>query len=209
MLPAIVNATKKGYIGSLSVSSTSAWGMQLNDGLCAALTARDSTNLTHILFLHSDLVPMTLGWLDILVDEAIKYDADILSAVSRIKDESGDTSTAIETENPYAPTRLSMADVHKEEVTFTKPGLLVNNGCMLINLHKPWVQKAEFNITVGINNNRQTYFFSEDWQFSRDAREGKWGEKAKVYATRAIELHHWGMMGYSNQLAKTPQEKPF
>ncbi len=199
ILQSVIGASPKGRLKSLKMSSTSAWGMQLNDGLIDAIKTRKENPelIKYLLILHADVVPVTPGWLDIMVEEAEKFDADILSAVVAIKSNSKETSTAMETGDLHHPRRMSLGEVSRFPPTFTHGDLLVNNGCMLINLEKPWVETAQFNITVGIDEKtRKPYFFSEDWLFSRVARQ----MGASVWATTLVETQHWGLVSFNNRL---------
>src|SRR5689334_17640784 len=62
-----------------------------NRMLCSALNAR---KYDWFAMLHDDIEPPPF-WVDILIDEAERYGADVVSAVVPIKDDSGATSTAI------------------------------------------------------------------------------------------------------------------
>ena len=61
---------------------------------CTALNLRQELGLTWFAMLHSDVAPEA-WWLDKLIAEAEKHQADLLSAVVPIKSDLGLTSTAI------------------------------------------------------------------------------------------------------------------
>lgn len=65
-----------------------------NGMLCDALNMREEHGVGWFAMLHSDIEP-DRWWLDTLINEAIKHNADMVSAVIPIKDTRGLTSTAI------------------------------------------------------------------------------------------------------------------
>jgi hypothetical protein len=76
--------------------------------------------------------------------------------------------------------------------------LLVNTGCMVVRLDRPWADERiwfeDLNRIVKINSEWQAVCKSEDWNFShRVAQEG-----GKVMATKSIDLTHRGVSDYSS-----------
>src|SRR5438034_6910050 len=61
---------------------------------CEALNLREQNELKWFAMLHSDVIPEAF-WLDKLIAEAEKHQADMMSAVVPIKTDQGLTSTAI------------------------------------------------------------------------------------------------------------------
>ena len=115
----------------------------------AALTARKH-GITHFALHHDDISP-EFYWLDKMMDLMNHHGADILSAVSPIKDpKKGLTSTALDEpfkdEDPrWRVRRLTLNEIHKNyEPTFTTDTLLVNSGLMLVDIRKPRVEKIAF-----------------------------------------------------------------
>jgi hypothetical protein len=76
--------------------------------------------------------------------------------------------------------------------------LLVNTGCMVLRLNRPWADERiwfeDLNRIVRISGVLQAICKSEDWHFShRVAQEG-----GKVMATKTIQLAHRGMSDFSS-----------
>jgi hypothetical protein len=75
--------------------------------------------------------------------------------------------------------------------------LLVNTGCMICRIDKPWAEKISFRMTDYFKNNnglRSALIMSEDWHFSAYVH---W-EGGKVMATSAIRLKHTGIADFYN-----------
>lgn len=153
---------------------------------------------THFLMLHADVLPIVRDWPQVLVALMEVNGAGILSVVLPIKTASGLTSTAIETADPWNPTRLSLADVAERAETWTEPGLLVNTGLMLVDLRQSWATKVCFTMHDRIRQNDAGIWVSEcqpeDWAFSRQVREAG----GSVWATRAIRALHFGTDSWPN-----------
>ncbi len=170
------------------------------------LEARDHHGVTHFAMLHADVVPQ-LGWADKLLAECERLQADVVSCVLPIKDGRGVTSTAIDNPaDPWRPLRrLTMREVARLPETFTAadaghPGrrLLVNTGCWIADLRKPWADDAYFTIQdrrVIRNGKRDVETIPEDWNFSRQVQDAG----GRVYATRAVHANHLGAAMYPNQ----------
>jgi hypothetical protein len=190
---------------------------------CLALNTRQANDLHWFAMLHSDIGPEP-WWLDKLIAEAERCGADLLSAVVPIKNQEGLTSTAIL--QPGAPFgafhRLSLAQVRHESFPETfdiykavdalaslpvglrqtglpREALLVNTGCMVMRLDRPWADERlwfdDLNGIVRIHGELQAVCKSEDWNFShRVAQEG-----GKVMATKIIKLTHRGVSDYSSE----------
>lgn len=153
-----------------------------------ALNERANLGLTHFAMLHEDVCPEDF-WLDKLLDELRKSDADVVSAVVPIKTSEGTTSTALETPDPWRPNRLSMREVFERPETWTEDGLLINTGCWIARLDRPWCEQICFRNQDRIVNRDGKFvpeFMPEDWDFSRQLRN----LGAKVCATRAVRLYH-------------------
>lgn len=168
-----------------------------------ALNLRDR-GITHFAMIHDDNCPQQ-GFLNILLDEMDWYGADIVSAVVAIKSEQGLSSTAVETDDPWYPRRLTMHEVHSLPSTFTDKDvggeLLLNTGLWVANLTKPWADQPEplffqtlSRIIKDKNGEWQAQVRSEDWEFSRAAR----ARGAKLYATRKVAVRHAGEIEYTN-----------
>lgn len=191
-------------------SSLLAYGF--NTLLCECLNTKEKMGWTHFAMLHADVAPVGPNaerdcWLDILLEEMDRVDADIMSAVVPIKGDTGITSTAID----YYPThvqRLTMKQVFGLPETFCSADtpwpdrrLLVNTGCMVFRLDKPWLMETgtppffAISDTITFDEGKwRPQVEPEDWKLSRELhRRG-----CKVYATRKVLLEHWGEWGWGN-----------
>jgi predicted O-methyltransferase YrrM len=197
----IVHCRKEGSenLFQLGQCNTSANCTGFNTLWCEALDQRDKGEATHFLMLHSDIVPQ-VEFLDKMHEIMARTGADILSAVSPIKDSKGLTSIALDEQLgdrdfDWAPRRLTMKEIHTMEPTFTLPNLLINTGLMLVDLRKDWTNHIWFHFDDRIavfNGKRTPQMRPEDWNFSKDAR--KLG--AKIWATREVTLTHHGQQSF-------------
>ena len=178
-----------------------------------ALTANRNGAARYFVMLHSDIGPER-GFVDILMQQIQEHEADIVSAVVPIKSTEGLTSVAFDKMSPtcFEPShRLTIREVASLPTTFDAedagcPGqcMLVNTGCMIIDMDKPWCHRkrhgrleALFSIEDCISDVDGTYQVGvapEDWQFSRLIH--RFG--GKVMATRAVKLQHYGEIGFAN-----------
>jgi hypothetical protein len=152
---------------------------------------------------HSD-IHAEPGWLDIMIDELEKRQADILSTVVPIKDNRGLTSTGyLDTRNDGRITRYTMKQIMAKDPSFTfstdsNLTLLVNTGLMLVDFRKPWVEEFRFNIQDNIKRKPDGKFYPEvlpeDWNMSVWARE----RKLNVWATRKARVLHHGPAAFTN-----------
>jgi hypothetical protein len=187
-------------------SCSTALTYNFNRAWCAALNMRATSGLTHFLMIHQDVRPRYPDFLDVMLDEMRQYGADILSAVIAIKSDQGLTSTAVDTDL-WRPQRLTLAEVHGyPKPTWTAPKLLINTGLMLVDMCGDWVEKAFFTMTDKIERNRkngqwEAFVAPEDWNFSRLARS----LGAKIYATRAVAVDHFGVSHWPNDPSDSPR----
>lgn len=119
----------------------------------------DGMDLTHLVSLHNDVVPEQ-GWVDILMDEMERTQADFLSVVLPIKDLHGLSSTAIDSLNdPFCvERRITMTEVYQLPPTFSAADcgypdrpLLVNTGCWIMDFTKPWRKLTNPDGTLALN----------------------------------------------------------
>ena len=156
---------------------------------------------------HGDVEPQP-GWLDVLLAEGARQQADCIAAVVPLKDNRGVTSTAIDDpDNPWLPLRrLTMTEIWNGSLpaTFgsadlrTRNALLVNTGCMLVRmaaLPDDFVFEQVARRVRLLNDGLwASQFQPEDWIMSRTLhRLGR-----RVFATRAVPLTHRGDFGYAN-----------
>jgi hypothetical protein len=181
---------------------------------CDALIHRDrDADFSYFAMLHDDILPQAY-WLDRMIDLLEEHQADFLSAVVPLKDDSGATSTAISAPGKWWTNycRLTQAqvrhadfadvfDVHAaadavqrlpaemQVAEVPREFLLANTGCMVCRLDRPWAEHVWFESETRlgkIQSTRVVLHRSEDWRFSAmiAARGGK------VMATRLIQLLH-------------------
>jgi hypothetical protein len=188
---------------------------------CDALNHREDWGLRYFAMLHGD-IEADRGWVDVLVGEADKFDADIVSAVVPQKNNLGLTSTALSLPGNRLSyfTRLTQRQVRHAEFpdTFgiseasqaltTIPGdiriddapaeyLLANTGCMICRLDRDWCSKVWFAGQDGIeqrNGQWQHTVFPEDWHFTRAVAE----LGGKVMATKLVRVKHWGLTDFDS-----------
>ncbi len=176
---------------------------------CNALNKRPE--VIHFLMIHSDIVPEP-GFIRKMYKEMGRTKADVLSVVLPLKDNRGLTSTALlDSTIGENPRRVSVSELDNLPETFGKDDLadffkgrrgsstlLVNSGLMLVNLQKPWVEKVWFAIEDYIFKNKdgkfETYTFSEDWFYSKQAQM----RGAKVMATQIVRARHIGDASFPN-----------
>lgn len=183
----------------VQIQSGSWLARNFNACFAMALNGRAS-GITHFLMLHEDLVPQSPGWLAQMVQIAAANKADILSVVSPFKYEKGLTSTALD--EPGRIRRLTLHEIYNDfKPTFTAPNLLINTGCMLVDLRKKEFETLRFTMQDSIEKNADGRYVEngcpEDWLFSRDAR--KFG--ASIWATREIHVIHFGGGQFGNMSA--------
>lgn len=163
-------------------------------------------DFTHFAMLHADIEVLIPYWIDRMIELMDKTKADVLSVVSPIKNMKGLTSTAVDI-NPHTGEwdkwrvkRLTMKEVFDRPPTWTEDGLLINTGCMLVNLQSDIADKFYFEFIDQIifdeNGNRKAVGVSEDWQFSRLVHS----MGGKIFATREIPLAHIGPASFGNQM---------
>ena len=172
---------------------------------CQALNRAEAGEITHYAQLHADISPQA-GWLDILLAECDRLDADLVSSVVPLKDFRGITSTGIShaedrwggyrrvaiRELPSLPKTFNAADAG-----YAGWPLLVNTGCFVADLRKPVFKTADENgeLAIDLNFPRKTYRVdgkwrylreSEDWHFSR----GLFKAGANYFASHAAHVAH-------------------
>lgn len=198
-----------------------------NHLLCNALNNRKEKEITHFCLLHSDIVPETKGWLEMMIDEMKRFNLHAISVVSPIKSPHGITSTAIDLsqypgQNEFAVRRLVMKEIMRLPETFMaedvtkiipwddkiEPVLLVNTGLFMIDLEAPDLEKhveegkLNFEFVTKIRRNPHNMKFEaltlpEDWGFSKMMHRVGW----RWAATRRIQLAHIGDWIFTNDQA--------
>jgi len=150
-----------------------------------------------------------------LITEAQRHKADLLSAVVPVKNNSGQTTTAIanpareygclfrltqaQVRHPYFPDTFGIneaadaierlpADLCVPEVP--RQALLVNTGCMVYRLShwRPGIKFANADDIVFVDGRHKAVTRSEDWTFSKLIAD----HGGRVMATRLVAIRHWG-----------------
>lgn len=163
------------------------------------LNRRKEEKFTHWGLIHDDVCPDP-GWLDIMLEEMNRVNADFISAVVPIKNCRGTTSTAIDNpKDQYNVRRLTLHEIFKKKPTFTHPRILLNSGLFVMRmkpefyLYPPvyWRQQDKLTPRVANPKEGEEYEYdpetiSEDWDFTRQLK----ARGARVFATRAVPLFH-------------------
>lgn len=177
--------------------------------------------VTHAAMLHSDITPEP-GWLDVLVDDLDRLNADFVSAISPIKDRRGVTSSGIgNPRNRWVPWRrftvreLCAGQLDGMDCQFGEtfnaadvgyPGaiLLHNTGCWVADLRNPkWLTvdetgclEAFFDFPRRVSRGKDGKWKgdceSEDWYISRKMHE----LGLKTYINRRVRCVHQGTAEY-------------
>lgn len=188
-------------IRNLSVRTYQVQGSLLASNFNRAWAEALNWESDFFLMLHDDIVPVQDEWIQTMFEELTLNKASVLSVVSPIKNQDGLTSTAIETADLWHPRRLSMTEVMEKPLTWTEPGLLLNDGLMLVDFRQPWVRDVYFTINDRIVRRPDGRYANEvepeDWFFSRRATAAG----AKLFATRKVLIQHIGIAGYDNTCA--------
>lgn len=186
-----------------------------------ALNAFRDGDAEYFAMLHSDCVPHG-RWLETLWDELQANKLDLLSVVSPIKNQHGLTSCGCDVSNddPWKVRRFTMREIMALPETFDETDtiaaglnegtpLLVNTGCMLIDMRNPkWQEKdvdgnLRFRFTfydrirTDADGDYEANSISEDWDWSRMMRRAG----MRYAATRKVPMSHIGRWPYKNTTA--------
>jgi hypothetical protein len=194
-----------------------------NTLLCHALFERDHGRCDLLAILHSDIAPCHF-WLTKLWQLMRTYEAHAMSAVVPMKDQPPDrTSTAIGDRADWWTVKrhIRLADRHRLPETFSAEDvcqedevLLVNTGCLLLDLQQPWWDDCDgqgtpfcFDFCCKIEvdpltRRRRHWCQPEDWRLSRMLAD----HDARVFATWGVPLGHHGKAVWNNQECTVPQQ---
>lgn len=178
-----------------------------------ALNAR-KRGVTHFLMIHNDIIPrdppqvpgapVPFGWAEQLFTIMVQNGLGALCATAAIKHEAQtDTSCALDntTNQPMAERRLRLEEFAGGKLITSRdePRLLINTGCLAIDLTQPWSDFLYFASKSGIRKNDTGLFepwvTPEDYNLSRQLRR----LGVPFGATSAVWIDHVGTKGYSNQ----------
>lgn len=203
------------------MAASSLLTFNFNQLWATALNARATDGATHFAMLHDDVVPEP-GWLDTLLGELVRLDADVVSCVIPFKDDSGLTSTGVETGDRWNPRRLTMREVYQLPETFDDENaggrLLLNTGCWVARLDRKWCERVCFEQMDSIIRTADGTFAartaSEDWNFTRAIRVSALFHDEpipRLFATRKVRLFHdqqrYHNAGPWGRLATDPQHQ--
>lgn len=175
---------------------------------CDALNARKTHGVTHFAMCHYDVRPEPF-WVDKLIAEMDRVDADIISTVLAIKDDRGLTSTGLGYDEDRNVRRLTMYEIHDLPETFSihdvGPAvdyLAVNTGLWVARIDTGWPDafpgfETRTSIIKGSDGTFKPAFQPEDWLMSRWAHDFD----LRVFATRAVKAWHCGIKEYPNDEA--------
>lgn len=206
----------------MSASGMSLLAMNFNGGWAAALNSRPQVE--YFCMHHSDIGigPDAGGWLDYLIHELHRTDADVISVVVPIKDTRGLTSTGLlrRVDGKHEHRRLQMKELEKLPDTFTAGDvcrvfdeadfyedevgcvdriLTVNTGLWVCRMNRVWNEDVCFTIKDKILKNEDGTFtahvWPEDWNFS----EWCYDNEVRVVANKKVPVGHRGGTVYSNR----------
>lgn len=195
----LAGATQKGVPFMFEESCSSLLARNFNELLVLCRT--HDPRPTHFAMMHADICP-EVGWLDVMLDEMEKFDADVISAVSPIKDSKGLTTTGRFSRDFSKLKRFTMAEIMELPETFGRPdvgynALAVNTGLILVKTSVPWFDEMHFRMEDGIewrDGRLIAWCRSEDWLWS----EWLAAKGARVFATRRVRLAHMGQRPFYN-----------
>jgi len=169
----------------------------------------------YFFMLHSDIVPEE-GWAKKLLSILQQNDADIVSACSPIKNEQGIFSAGVgNPDNRWGPyyrfTAKQLASLPEtfgpEDTDCPDKPLVVNTGCWVADMRKPWVRETNEHGELAISFDMQNRILvhpdgklepqvePEDWRFSRDLAD----RGCRVLGTKAVGLEHYGPKGWNSK----------
>jgi cellulose synthase/poly-beta-1,6-N-acetylglucosamine synthase-like glycosyltransferase len=151
--------------------------------------------------IHADVAPEP-KWLDILLAELLRLEADVVSTVIPIKTQHGITSTAVLGDDRWHSRRLAMTEVCDLPETFGEQDvggpLLLNSGLWICDFRKRWCREVHFEMEDRITRDQEGQWgpecISEDWLFSMKLHE----LGCKLFATRKVKVNHAGESHFGN-----------
>jgi hypothetical protein len=157
-----------------------------------AVTLARKGDVTHFVFLDADVAFHEQHWLDVLLREGDKHNASLLGCITPIKNGTGDTGAARETNDSWHPKNIHVSELANLPMTWTEPGLLLPLGCVLIDMRQAWVEKVCFTIADRVERHGDKLNIAarpEDWDLCRQARAAG----ATIFATKALKVVHYGV----------------
>jgi hypothetical protein len=208
LLPGALCASSQASRGPIIIraSGNSTLTHNFNSLWCDALNERKANGITHFAMAHYDVNPEP-WWIDKLLVEMDRVEADILSVILPIKDPRGLTSTGLGPIGCGGVKRLTVREVQLLPITFSIEHfpiegfyLAVNTGLWVARIDGDWPDEFPgFQVKNEIRRDPETgQFFAgfrpEDWLFSDWAHQ----QGLRVCATRVVSSGHWGWAEYKN-----------
>jgi hypothetical protein len=192
---------------------------------CEALNRRRAENFTWYGQLHGDIEPPAY-WVDRLIEEATRYDADFVSVVIpqkvRTGPEAGRTSTVISCPGQSFQVFCALTQAQVNHPSFPdtfgiheaadglerlpdelrvenvpRQYLLANTGCMVCRLDRHWCEGAYFDNPNGIEKQGDEYVaVTQSEDWFFTRRIAELG--GKVMATKLIRVKHWGATAFDS-----------
>lgn len=196
----------------LTASGISLLAFNFNGGWAGALNM--SPRPDYFLMHHSDIGVGGAGWLDYMISELERTNADVLSVVVPIKDGRGLSSTGLlrRTDGKHEHRRVTMKELDALPDTFTREDvrtlfddaadehiLTVNTGLFIARFDRPWVEDVCFTIKDRLTKNADgtttAHCWPEDWNFS----EWCYDKGLRVVANKKVPVGHRGGTVFNNQ----------
>jgi hypothetical protein len=180
-------------------------------GWAYAAGETDVGPVTDFIMVHSDVCPEPGRWVQVVLEERRRVNADVLSCVIALKDDRGLASTGMmkwgRDDTPHQIKKFSVAECLRFGRSFDAaaagfPGecLLLNTGLWCCDLTQPWARKLCFRsydtILFDADGEATAASTGEDWLFSMDCyRLG-----LRTFATNALVVKHQGIFQYPNSV---------
>lgn len=136
--------------------------------LCDAVNAK-KMGVRYFWLLHDDIIPIGKTWAVDMLGIMQRTGVRVLSAVAPLRNDSGESSTAIQGRTEWDAKRLRLDEIGGWRSDDDK--LLINTGCLLIDLEGEWHAGLCFTIRDRIilmpNGEREAQVIPEDWGMSQ------------------------------------------
>lgn len=212
----------------IGVNQSSLLTQNCNHLYATALNYRKQyPSLKWFAMLHSDVCPEPF-FLDKLIHLAEQENADMLSVIIPIKDQSGMTSTGIgrdstlmmrltQKQMQFMPPVFDLEKVKEVINTMCNEGavdqgpwlysldkcnrLLANTGCMVVRLDQPWNEGISFSMVDYIIKDESGQWTAKCFPEDWFFSKSVADQGGKVMCTTAVKLKHAGVAKFSNQEA--------
>lgn len=187
-------------LGTELVGCHSALCGNFNHLYATALNLRDK-GVTHFVMLHDDVVPQApdgMGnWAELMIAYMRHFELGMISAACSIKNDSGETSTAIQLGDGQIKrlTRAEIGGLLRSDSLADSVTLLANTGCMVIDIRQPWAEEIVFHQEDRIVRKDGKFameFEPEDWRLSRWLHE----RGVRYGVTTDVRCGHVGKKAY-------------